>query len=99
MRKSFYLLLCSISFLQSQGQLQVTISVLEPIKCYGDSNGKIVAHATGGTAPYQFHWTGPGTAGQTDSIIINLGPGGYSVTVTDANTNQAISNDLLLTEP
>ena len=70
------------------------------LKCYGDSTGKVRAHCDDGQAPYLYVWN----TGDTSDVIDNLGPGTYTVTVTDANgcvaTNSITFNapsDLTLT--
>ncbi len=50
--------------------------------CYGSANGSATVTVTGGTSGYTYHWSG----GQTVAALTNLGPGTYSVTVTDANS-------------
>jgi len=52
-----------------------------PPSC-GLSNGTIDAQITGGTAPYNYLWT-PGTT--TTSLLANVGPGNYSILITDAS--------------
>jgi hypothetical protein len=59
-------------------QLNVTFSVQEP-NCFGVPNGRVVATATGGTAPYAYLWSN-GTMGNT---LNNITAGAYSLTVTD----------------
>ena len=53
------------------------------IDCFGAGNGSIDLTVTGGTAPYLFAWTGPSGFTANTEDIANLGPGAYSVTVTD----------------
>lgn len=48
--------------------------------CEGTDNGAIHVNATGGTAPYTYRWSD----GSTASSLLNLGPGQYQVTATDA---------------
>lgn len=43
--------------------------------------GEISTTITGGTQPYSYLWSN----GSTDSTLMNVGPGMYTVTVTDAN--------------
>ncbi len=50
--------------------------------CYGISNGWAKVEVTGGTPSYSYLWGGPIVA-TTDSIA-NLGPGVYTITVTDS---------------
>ena len=47
----------------------------------GNDNGRIELRVEDGTAPYTYLWS----EGQTTSIIENLAPGVYTVTITDAN--------------
>ncbi|MCF8370647.1 MAG: T9SS type A sorting domain-containing protein [Bacteroidales bacterium] len=51
------------------------------ITCYGDNDGSIVAYAYGGTPPYTYSWSN----GINATSLTGLGPGTYSVTVTDSN--------------
>ncbi|MEZ4926222.1 MAG: hypothetical protein R3A50_08095 [Saprospiraceae bacterium] len=51
------------------------------VSCNGGTNGSIDLTVTGGTSGYTFAWTN----GDLTEDISNLGPGTYTVTVTDAN--------------
>jgi len=51
-----------------------------PIVCSGDHNGFLSAAALNGRPPFDYLWS---PFGQTDSLIEQLGPGDYSVTVND----------------
>jgi gliding motility-associated-like protein len=56
--------------------------------CPDFQNGSIILHASGGTPPYSYFWSGS-SSGDT---LINLGNGQYTVTVSDANNcKQVIS--------
>jgi gliding motility-associated-like protein len=50
--------------------------------CNGDTDGQIVATATGGTPAYAYAWSNSGT----EATISNLGGGSYVLTLTDANS-------------
>ena len=64
--------------LYSPDSLAVTFEKKEP-KCYGDANGSITAHVTGGTKDYVFNWS----TGATDSTATNLTADTFTVTITD----------------
>jgi hypothetical protein len=55
--------------------------MITPIPCFGANNGMITAMPMTGTAPFTYLWN----TGATTMKIQNLGPGTYTVTVTDAN--------------
>lgn len=54
--------------------------IVDSITCAGTSTGKVIINMNQGIAPYTYVWTP--AAGGNDSIT-NLGPGTYSVVVTD----------------
>ena len=56
--------------------------------CHGDCNGRISVNASGGKAPYSYHWSN----GQTGKVIDNLCAGDYSVKVYDDDSCLAIKN-------
>jgi gliding motility-associated-like protein len=53
------------------------------VLCFGGNSGRILSATTGGVAPYSFTWQ---PIVSTNDSAINLFAGGYSVTVTDANS-------------
>ena len=77
--------------------LSVTTTVLQPVTCFGDSNGVMRADVTGGTPPYQYAWTGSFNV-QYDSVATGLSGGFHQVTVTDAN-NCTASDLVMLPSP
>ncbi len=64
------------------------------ISDYQANDGTIAANVTGGTPEYQYLWS----TNQTDSTISDLGPGSYSVVVTDSN-GCVVNGWVELTEP
>ncbi|MEM6723257.1 MAG: T9SS type A sorting domain-containing protein [Bacteroidota bacterium] len=50
------------------------------IECNGEQNGGIFTNPDGGTPPYTYQWSN----GSTTKNILNLGPGSYTLTLTDA---------------
>ncbi|MBI5219769.1 MAG: T9SS type A sorting domain-containing protein [Bacteroidia bacterium] len=61
-------------------QCTVSITTSTNVACHGDSTGAATAMASGGTAPYSYHWN----TNDTTQTITNIPAGTYSVTVTDA---------------
>ncbi len=51
----------------------------------GGEDGSIFYIFLGGVKPYTLEWSDPGITEQSDSIILDLPAGSYSVTATDAN--------------
>lgn len=49
--------------------------------CVGETDGSVSAAVAGGTPPYTYAWN----TGATTPAIANLGPGTYSLTITDNN--------------
>lgn len=75
----------SVNITQPQ-PLNVTVIIHSPL-CAGLSTGSADATASGGTAPYIYSWS---TGSNSDSVS-NLAPGPCSITVTDNNQCQKIS--------
>ncbi|HMQ48346.1 MAG TPA: SdrD B-like domain-containing protein [Saprospiraceae bacterium] len=64
------------------------------ITCAGFANGTASVVANGGTPPYSYLWSN----GATTTAISNLGPGTYTVTVTDENLCTATAS-VTITQP
>lgn len=64
--------------------ITVNLANLQHSACVG-STGAIDIWVQGGISPYSFQWNN----GATTEDLVNLAPGTYSVTVTDANSDQA----------
>ena len=64
------------------------------VSCNGWYDGGATASATGGTTPYRYSWSN----GATTASITGVGPGTYTITITDAN---GCSDDaqITITEP
>lgn len=81
---------CSMPFpdiatIEESPEIQVS-SVKTDITCGGLSDGAIDITVSGGLGPYTFAWSGPSGFTSTQEDISDLGPGNYSVIITDANT-------------
>ena len=71
----------AITVTQPLAPLSVSISQA-PITCYGYNDGQLTANGAGGTIPYSYVWQPGAAVGSINSL---LGPGTYTVQVTDAN--------------
>ncbi len=69
-------------------------TIINPILCNGANDGKLTAVGIQGTAPYTYSWS----TGATTSTIVNVSPGVYTATVTDANGCVAVATKTV-TEP
>lgn len=69
--------------INSAAPLDVTISNVQPVSCFGGSNGQATAQVTGGTAPLSYSWNT--TPAQNTATVTNLAAGTWTVTVTDGN--------------
>jgi large repetitive protein len=55
-------------------------TIINSVKCFGESNGSIDVSLTGGSPPFQYAWTG---SNQTAPSLSNLRAGKYTLTITD----------------
>ena len=65
----------------SQGSAAIMLMISNMISCHGANDGMLSASILNGTSPFTFVWS----TGATGIDLNNVGPGTYSVTVTDAN--------------
>ena len=72
----------------TQPTSSVTASTTKVDASCGTNNGQATVNATGGTSPYTYLWSN----GTTTSSISGLAAGSYSVTVTDFNGCETVSN-------
>ncbi len=70
-------------------------AVTDSVFCTGDTNGRIVATASGGTKPYSFILE-PLALVNDSGIFENLAPGSYLVRLTDANSCDTLNSDTLI---
>jgi len=67
------------------------------VSCNGAADGSVSTFVSGGTAPYQYNWTGPTPIGNVDNAT-GLSAGTYTLTVIDAN-GCSTTLSTTLTEP
>jgi len=72
------------TYLNQPTEISVSHSENKPT-CPESKDGSIGLTVSGGTPGYTYFWTGPDIVNATNKDQINLGPGTYTVTVTDAN--------------
>ncbi|WP_158857303.1 PKD domain-containing protein [Lunatibacter salilacus] len=68
------------------------------ISCHGAADGSILPNVSGGVQPLTYRWTGTDGFESNAPILENLGPGTYSLTLTDAN-DCSIFDEFDLIEP
>ena len=84
---------------QPANPIQISVVDITPNLCRNDRNGAIDISVSGGTAPYNFLWTGSGNlTASTNQNQAGLAGGNYFVTVTDA-WNCVVSNFGPITVP
>ncbi|MCB9163441.1 MAG: choice-of-anchor L domain-containing protein [Flavobacteriales bacterium] len=83
--------------LTAPDELEVVIAITDfngdQVSCAGNDGG-IEVSVTGGAPDYQFEWIGPNGFTSQDEDLSDLGPGTYSLSVTDQN---GCRNDSLIT--
>ncbi len=71
-----------------------TLSITQPISCYGNCNGAVQVFPSGGTPPYTYLWDD----GSVTTISTNLCAGWIYVTISDVNLCQKVDS-IELTQP
>ncbi|MBK9061002.1 MAG: choice-of-anchor L domain-containing protein [Flavobacteriales bacterium] len=70
-------------------------ATLSPVACNNSTDGSIQLTASGGTAPYQYDWSGPNGYNATTANINGLAAGTYNLILTDDNGCSALSSQTL----
>ena len=68
-------------------EIEITGTVVDALDCNDPNSGNINITVTGGSGTYDFLWSN----GAITEDLNNIGPGDYSVTVTDSEGCIAIS--------
>jgi gliding motility-associated-like protein len=66
-------------YIPIQGSIAASINVINPISCYGEDDGYLMASSSNGAAPLSYVWS----TSETSSGITDLGSGTYNVQITD----------------
>ncbi len=85
--------------LDLSGQDCTITPVQTDILCYGENTGTINISVSGGTDPYVFAWTGPGSFGSISRNLTGLGAGSYTVTVIGAGSSCTGTATVIISQP
>lgn len=85
-----------VSVFMKTGPVVALVST-SAITCADSTNGGITTVSSGGTVPYSYSWNT--TPIQQDSVANGLGPGNYTLTVTDAAGCVSVYNGSLAAPP
>ena len=83
----------TISTVHAQCNLSVSFS--KNSSTCGNCDGWITTTVLNATPPITYNWIGPNGFSSTTQTILNLCPGNYSVTVTDANNCTVVGSQIL----
>ncbi|MCF8226889.1 MAG: gliding motility-associated C-terminal domain-containing protein, partial [Bacteroidales bacterium] len=67
--------------------------------CFANSDGGIDITPSGGTMPYGFSWTGPDGFTSSDEDLSGIGPGDYTLVLSDANNCPTYSSTVTVNSP
>lgn len=74
------------------------ISAKTDVVCFGDNNGSATVTVHNGTPPYSYKWDDEPSA-RNDATRPNMGPGLYTVTVTDGANKTSLPAKVVITQP
>ena len=79
--------------------ITMSVNQVVNVKCFGGNDGSISITPSGGTAPYTFLWSGPGSFSSTNEDISGLMAGNYNVITTDSRGCQHVSGNINVSQP
>ncbi|MCC6727220.1 MAG: proprotein convertase P-domain-containing protein [Saprospiraceae bacterium] len=85
------------SALVAVNTLVVAANLTTGIRCFGESNATLTVSVAGGTPAFQYRLNGG--APQSSNVFSNLGPGSYTVQVTDADGFTQTTNAVTISNP
>ncbi len=83
----------ALATVTSSANIEATASALDPT-CADSKNGAVYVTVKGGTAPLQYLWN----TGETTKDLVNIDAGKYSLTITDGQNCNFVT-DAILTAP
>ncbi len=81
--------------LQAPEPMVTQVLSTEEVRCFGEMDGIIKTHTTGGTPPYLYFWS----HSAFDDDLFDLSAGSYTLTVTDKNACTIILQNVLVNQP
>ncbi len=86
-------------FIPAPCNLTTIASITSNVSCHGGNNGNAIVTPANGRAPYNYSWSnGTSTVSTSNPAGAILPAGGYTVTITDANSCSATAS-ILITQP
>ena len=80
-------------------EITMTVNQVTGPSCFGGNDGAIYISAAGGTPPFTYLWSGPGTFSSTGEDVTGLYAGIYRVEITDSRGCKYISPDIEVLQP
>ena len=80
-------------------EIAISLDNKANVDCYNNKNGKIAISVNGGIPPYSFNWLKNNQPFATTKDIQNLGPGVYTIIVSDANGCNSKTCSYTISEP
>ena len=90
---------CLLPVVPGHGQTCAIISANTDVLCFGTNTGSIDISVGGGTGPYIFSWSGPGSFASTSQNLTGLGAGSYTVTVIGAAGSCTGTATVIISQP
>ncbi len=72
-------------------ELEVSLSATDET-CGGGNDGSVSSNPSGGTPPYSYLWSN----GASTANLVNLAPGSYNLTLSDANGCMKVTPDIIV---
>jgi hypothetical protein len=90
---------CLLLVVPGHGQTCTITSANTDVLCFGANTGSIDISVGGGTGPYIFSWSGPGSFASISQNLTGLGEGSYTVTVIGAAGSCTGTATIIISQP